>query len=177
MDSYIELLYPCVSSQLWQFQTSFPPQLNRQKFWFIISPDRIIINPTFTAFHSNFMGCRDCDSFCHKFSPQILLFFTTVVSLQTFLFIPPFALLFVSCTLSLSVSSSTARVWNKQQECGLFQSLCCECSWKLCVNVFLVCVCLLYIFVKNKNEQKCQWALNTCTDALFFYNYKKKWHM
>ncbi len=144
MDSYIELLYPCVSSQLWQFQTSFPPQLNRQKFWFIISPDRIIINPTFTAFHSNFMGCRDYDSFCHKFSPQILLFFSTVVSLQTFLFIPPFALLFA---LSLSVSSLTARVWNKPQECGLPQSLCVRVFMELvyecvpCMRVSAIHIC------------------------------------
>lgn len=140
MDLYIELLYPCVSSQLWQFQTSFPPQLNRQKFWFIISPDRIIINPTFTAFHSNFMVCRDCDSFGHKFSPQILLFFTTVVSLQTFLFIPSLALFFVSCSLSLSLLClliSGAQVW--------FVSLFCVWVFMESVNVCPVCVCATQI--------------------------------
>lgn len=42
-----------------------------QKFWFI-TPGRIIINPIFMAFHSNFMSCRDCDSFSHKLSTQIL---------------------------------------------------------------------------------------------------------
>lgn len=145
MDSYIELLYPCVSSQLWQFQTSFPPQLNRQKFWFIIPPDSIIINPSFTAFHSNFMGCRDCDSFGRKFSPQILLCFTVVLSLQTFVFISPLTPPFVSCTLSFSVSSSTAQVSQSFVEIEVW--------------VYSECACLLCNSVKIKNEQKCQWAL------------------
>lgn len=134
MDSYIELLYPWVSSQLWQFQSSFSPQLNRQKFWFIICPDRIIINPTFTAFHSNFMGCRDCGSFGHKFSPQILLFFTTVVSLQTFCLFLPSPPPFVSCTPSFFVFSSRPQGWSlfqffsvemfREMKCGCFPCMC-----------------------------------------------------
>lgn len=118
MDFYINVLWPGVSSQLWQFQTLFP-QLNRQNLWFIVSPDRIIINPTFTAFHSNFMGCPGSDSFDYKFCLQhllfIYLFFTTDVPAQIFFFslsLPP--PIFPSCTHFYSVDLLI------MQECCLF---------------------------------------------------------
>lgn len=167
MDSYIELLYPCVSSQ---FQTSFPPQLNRQKFWFIISPDRIIINPTFTPFHSNFMGCHGCDSFGHKFSPYILLFFTILVSMWGVLKFCFLALLSgVHCHCRLI---NTSKVY-------LFVLLLCsfvEENLNASVGIRMcVCVCCVHLWTKMSRSPA--ELLTLAQMHCFSTTYTEKWYI
>lgn len=110
------------------------------------------------------MGCHGCDSFGHKFSPYVLLFFTILVSMWGFLKFCFLALLSgVHCHCRLI---NTSKVY-------LFVLLLCSfveenLNASVCIRM-CVCVCVLCAFV-NKNEQKSCWASYTCTDALFFNN-------
>lgn len=136
--------------------TSFPPQLNRQKFWFIIATDHTIINPIFTLFHLIFMGCRDCDSFGHKNSPQILF------SLQWF-FYRLFVYFFLHsylCVLHTSLFSVCSPI---AQECSFFSCLFVPVFMKLEV---WVCVCVSCTFCEEQKWTKvpaCSQHLHRCT--------------